>query len=399
MLKLVYIVTMAIAFTSHFMGVNTNYYLRLSMGLFWIFLWAVKSRGVLNIKKILKYLIYPWICIFVLTLLLWIVNRPSYFNFSYVTRMCSNVLYCVVATVNAYIGLEFFGKDIIKLSFISLLCSIGLNLINVWMNFGTSNLIVYLTTVLTAEYEYGSVMEQVSMNMEVQGATMALGTYFLYYLLCDRETRKPKRILYILLSLSGLYLGFKRVVLLGVLVVIGILWILEFKQVKIRNVIRYTFICFLLLSFGYIVAVKTDFISSISEFFNVDMMGRDNIYRRAARLFKISPFYMGTGFGYASKYMYDTTGFAVHSDIVRMYIELGFLPFIGWLWYYISFIPRKVVMSFGKDAGKICLIITVFTFSTYLVENTVGLYPLQYALTMFTVLMMVENFNDEKIIA
>ena len=399
MLMLFYLVTMVVAFTSRFMGANTNYYLRLGMGILWIVIWAVKSRGILDIKKILKILLYPWIWIFVLTLLLWIINRPVYFEFSYFTRMCSNVLYCFVATLNAYIGIELFGKTAVKISFFALLCSIGLNLINVWLTFGTANILTYITNVLTATYSSGSILEQVSMNMEVQGPTMALGTYFLYYLLCDRETKKNKKILYILLSLCGLYLGFKRVVLLGVLIVIGILWILEFKRVRMSNVIRYTFACFILISFGYIIIVKNDVISMIAEFFAVDMMGRDIIYRRVAELYDISLLYLGKGFGYASKYMFDTTGFAVHSDILRMYIELGCVPFVIWIWYYISYIPQKVNVILGKEAGKVCLIITVFTFSTYLVENTLGLYPLQYSLSLFSLLMMGENPDNEEVMA
>ena len=78
-----------------------------------------------------------------------------------------------------------------------------------------------------------------------------------------------------------------------------------------------------------------------------------------------------------------------------MYIELGFIPFVGWLWYYLYYIPQKIVLSYGKEAGKICLTITVFVFSTFLVENTMTLYPLQYALTMFTIFMINDEVNHK----
>ena len=386
---------MTIAFTSNFMGANTNYYMRLSMGVFWIILWAIRSKGILKTNSFLRYLIFPWLCIFFLTLLLWMINKPQIFDFSYVTRMCSNVLYCVVATLNAYIGIEFFGKDVLKLSFSSLLISIGFNLISVWMTFGTSNVLEYMTSVLTANYQYGSVMEAIAKNMEVQGATMALGVYFVYYLFFNREEDTFHRLSPILLSLCGLYLGFKRVVVLGIVVVICILWVMKYKKNNIRNIIMYAFIVFAILSFGYIVIAKTSYISLIAAYFNVDLMGRNNIYRTAAELFEISPFYLGIGFGYAAKYLYDTTGFAVHSDIMRMYMELGFLPFIAWLWYYIYLIPQKVVTEFGTKFGRICITITVFVFSTFLVENTLGLYPLHYALTLFTLLRLTVSEDDD----
>lgn len=394
MLKLTYIITMTIAFTSNFMGANTNYYMRLIMGVLWVILWAIRSKGVLKTNRFLRYLLFPWLCIFLFTLFLWMINKPQFFDSSYVTRMCSNVLYCVVATLNAYIGIQFFGKDVLKLSFASLLISIGFNLISVWMTFGASNVLLYMTSVLTANYQYGSVMEAVAKSMEVQGATMALGVYFVYYLFFNCEVDTLHRLVPILLSLVGLYLGFKRVVVLGIAVVICILWVLKYKKNNIRNIIMYTFIVFIILSFGYIVIAKTGYISLMAEYFNVDLMGRNNIYRMAAELFEISPFYLGVGFGYAAKYLYDTTGFAVHSDIMRMYMELGFLPFIAWLWYYIYFIPQKVVTEFGTKFGKVCITITVFVFSTFLVENTLGLYPLHYALTLFTLLQLAVYENN-----
>ena len=391
MLEILYVATMIIAFTSNFMGATTNYYVRLSMGLFWIIIWVLRSRFILHANKILKYLIFPWFCIFLLSILLWIINRPSYLDVSYVTRMCSNIIYCVIAVLNAYIGFVLFGSGVIKLSFVSLISSIGLNAVNVWLTYGSSNMINYLSSVLIGDYEYGSVMHQISTNMEVQGSTMALGAYFLFYLFFDKDANERKKILYIILSVIGLYLGFKRVVLLGVIVVICILWVLKRERINSRSAILYASICFSILAFGYIVSVKNGLISLIAAYFNINMMGRDSIYRAAANLYSISPFYLGTGFTVASRYMYDTTGFAIHSDIVRMYIELGFIPFVGWLWYYLYYIPQKIVLNYGKEAGKICLTITVFVFSTFLVENTITLYPLQYALTTFTIFMI----NDE----
>lgn len=399
MLTIFYIITMAIAFTSNFMGANTNYYIRLCMGLLWIVLWAVRSKGVIKTNRFLRYLLFPWLFIFVLTVFLWICNRPEYFNSSYITRMLSNVLYCLVATINAYIGIDIFGKKIINMSFYALLCSIGANFISVWQKFGTAHIISYLTTVLIQNYNYESIMQEVAMDMEVQGATMAIGIFFVYYLLFyHNEERKFSKLKYLLLSMIGLYVGFKRVVVLGLVVVLGILWIMKFKRIKVHNCIFYTFIVFSAISFGYIALVKTDYISLISAYFNVDMMGRTNIYRNASNLFELSPFYLGLGFGYAAKYMFDTTRFAVHSDILRMYMELGFLPFIGWLWYYIYFIPKKAITEFGIECGKVCLTITVFVFSTFLVENTLGLYPLHYGLTLFTLLQLANDERDREFV-
>ncbi len=397
MLKLLYIITTAIAFTSNFVGVNTNYYLRLGMGLLWIIIWIIRSKGVIRIDKFMRYMIFPWIMIFLLTLVLWMVNRPDFFNMSFFTRMVSNVIYCLVPIINAYIGLEFFGKYVIDMFFYSLFSSIFINTVVVWQKFGTSLTLIYLKTLLFQEYRSGTALLDLAMGMEVQGATMALGIFFVYYLFYCEDEKPLKRNIYILLSLVGLYIGFKRVVLLSILLVIAILWVLRFKRVNIRKVILYTFIVFITISFCYIFVVKTDLISTIASYCNVNMMGRTNIYMSVSKLYTLSPLYFGMGFGYIAKYLFETTGFAVHSEILRMYIELGFWPFIGWIWYNIYYIPQRVVSTFGNEAGKVCITATVYTFSTYLVENTLGLYPLHYGMTLFTILYL-SNLQDNRVI-
>lgn len=394
MLRIFYMITTAIAFTSNFLGINTSYYMRLSMGLLWIGIWVVRNKGVLRTHKFLRFVLFPWFGVFFLTLCLWIVNRPNFFNISYFTRMVSNVLYCVVAILNAYIGLELFGKDAIDMSFYSLIGSIAVNTISVWRKYGTALTALYFKTVLFQDYKSGTAILDLAMSMEVQGATMALGLFFVYYLFSCRDKKTSTKIWYLLLSMIGLYIGFKRVVVLGVGLVVAILWMLRFKKIDMRKVLSYSCAVFFAISFGYIFVVKTDLITLIAAYFNVDMMGRTNIYRNVSHLYTLSPIYLGTGFGYAAKYMFDTTGFAVHSDILRMYIELGFVPFVFWLFYNIYSIPKKVSEMFGTDAGKICITATVYTFSTYLVENTMGLYPLHYGLALFTLLYVVVASED-----
>ena len=381
---------MMIAFTSNFMGSATNYYLRLGMGVLWIIIWALKGKGVFRSNKFLRVLLFPWIAIFVLTLFLWLVNRPEYFDISYFTRLISNILYLLVPIINAYIGIELFGKSVIDMSFFSLIASIALNTFSVWQKYGTALTVTYLSTLLVHDYKTGTAILDLAMSMEVQGATMALGIFFVYYLLSDKDKTPLQRFFFIVLSLIGLYIGFKRVVLLSVVLVILILWMLRLKRINVRNVILYTFLVFTAISFVYVFVLKTDLISLIAGYFNVDMMGRTNIYRNVSSMYELSPFYLGTGFGYMAKYLFETTGFAVHSDILRMYIELGFIPYLGWLWYNLYYIPQRTVSFFGSEAGKICLIATVYTFSTFLVENTLGLYPLHYGLTVFTMLYVAE---------
>ncbi len=81
-----------------------------------------------------------------------------------------------------------------------------------------------------------------------------------------------------------------------------------------------------------------------------------------AKYYEIITIYIGKGFTFVDKTMYDTTGFAAHNTIVRMYAELGFIPFIIWIIWYIMNIPLKILNKFGRKNTLIVMTSTLYLF-------------------------------------
>jgi toxin CptA len=61
---------------------------------------------------------------------------------------------------------------------------------------------------------------------------------------------------------------------------------------------------------------------------------------------------------------------AIHSDYLRMYIELGFWGFVFWEWYTFLFMPKQM-MRFGKNTFIAYTACTTYLAFTYFTDNTV----------------------------
>lgn len=154
--------------------------------------------------------------------------------------------------------------------------------------------------------------------------------------------------MYIIILLICSYLGFKRTEFIAVLFTGIVMWLIKESQIDISLMIKVIGIILLIFSFGYICIVKWDVFQIIVDKIGADVTGRQNVYRNLAKYYEISPIYIGKGFTFVDKTMYDTTGFAAHNTIVRMYAELGFIPFIIWIIWYIMNIPLKILNKFGR---------------------------------------------------
>lgn len=391
MVELVYIISMAVAFTSNYSGATINYYTKIYIGLAWIVVWLAAiatGRKKLRPDKMLMEYIKPWLLIMVWSGIVWVLNKPNPFDSSYVTRMISNTSMIMISCINAYAASVFFGKRVIKLTFMALILSIVANAIKVIPMFGMADFIKYLKNVAMGEFEYGSRLWLMSNELEVQGPTMTLGIFVIYFLWFDTESRWRTRILFSVIAIAFSYIGFKRTEMFGILSVFLLLGILRNKHVNLKYVIRISGIVIMVLFFSYIILVKTDLIVQISEKYSIDTMGRISIYRFAAKMFELSPFYCGKGFCYVAKYMYDQIGFVTHSEAVRMYSEIGAIPCFIWLYHYVLNIPMKITNQYGYKAGRTAMAVTIYVFVTYLVENTLVLYPMQFCLTLFAFVEM-----------
>ena len=70
----------------------------------------------------------------------------------------------------------------------------------------------------------------------------------------------------------------------------------------------------------------------------------------------------------------------LHNDILKRYLDWGFVGFLGWAWYNLLFLPKKVFFMYGKKPATLYLLLLTYSFITYLTDNTEGYFVFQVAL-------------------
>lgn len=394
MLEIFYVLSMAVAFSMEVNTVSLPFFLKYEIAIIWIMISIIKNGWVVKRSDFntIKIFSCPIIIAFVYTLIIWIVNPPEYLTFRYLSRLLSNLGCMLVIVVCVIMVCRLFGKKAIKLSFWALLLTIGFNFIIVLREYGFSSVLIYLRNVFSMEqFSYGTTVSNISYALEVHDATFAMGIFLVYFVFYYESERKD-RLIYIICSVIGVYLGFKRNALIAILV--SAILALSFLRKKSRNFVKTCQI----LGFGmfivgmlYVALIKN--IDVLPSFVKILDVARINLYHFLSGEYTISPFYFGKGYSYINNRLGLETGLlhTSHTDLVRIYIEMGIYGFILWIWYYFVKIPRKLYTNYSKRAAKFFLIATFYVFSTYFLDNTLVLFDNQFIYYLIPLAMCIQD--------
>ena len=400
-LSLLFVVTMAVSFTNMFNGELVPFYIKYVMAIIWIGFWLY-DIGIYRMrierisKRVIRQYCMPYFVIAIWSLVIWCIDRPSGFSFANVSRMLSNTLYICLTYLAAVAGAHFFGRRAIRLSVCAMGLSTVVNLLYVISHRGVNLFVEYISTVFdAAEYAFESPMYNFSLALETQDIAMASGFYIIYYILFDKVDKKKNRYLYALICVLCAYIGFKRTTLLGIVVSVALIWLVNWKGINFKYVINTIGIGFIGVALIFIVMVKSDTFSTIIGLLGVDANGRITIYSMLAKYYELSPFYLGKGFLYVDKTMYDSIGFVAHSVIVKMYAEIGSIPFLIWMYHYLVKIPQIILNNDGLESSKVAFVTTLYLFTTFFMENTMSLFCIQYSYLLIPLAM---NYPEDGII-
>lgn len=384
---------MAIAFTNMFNGELVPFYIKYIIAIIWILFWCYDiSIKRLKIEKISKRAIrqycYPYLFIALWSCIIWIVDPPNYFSVDNITRMLSNTIYICITFLSSIAAVHFFGKRTIKLSLLAMTLSTVVNLFYVVNQYGISMLYIYVTTVFNeAEYSFGSDMYNFSLALETQDIAIATGFYLIYYLFFNNIDLKKKEVNCLILCFICMYIGLKRTTLLGLIITLPIILLVKWKKLNLKNIVYSVGGAFILASFTYIFIIKYDIFSLLIRLLNIDANGRISIYNVLSQYYDISFLYIGKGFLYVDKTMFDSIGFVAHSVIVKMYAEIGCVPFLFWLYHYLIKVPINIFNKDGVKSGIISFVTTLYLFITFFTENTMSLFCIQFSYLLIPLAM------------
>lgn len=402
-MKILYVLSMALAFSMEIDSITVPYFLKYIIAFIWIIIGAFYDHvegsfftlRITKIKKdLLKLFLIPIAVAFSYTCMIWIAGQSGHITFSNFARLISNLGCMAIIATSAIMCTTIFGKDVIRLTFVALVFTIGFNALVVIQNYGLPSMITYVTHVFQADsYEYGTTLSKVSYGMEIHDGTFAMGIFLLYYIFYE-EANKKVRFLQIIMALLCSYLGFKRNELIGILVVSIIATTVVRKKGKdfLRTNQIVTFFV-LIACFSFVIAVK--YLDQMTMLLSVLDIYRIRVYRFMRGLYSISPFYIGKGYSYVNYILGNQNKLlgTSHSDLVRVYTEMGFWGFVAWIWYYFTYVPRYIYRNYSELAGKMFMMFSFYVFSTYFLDNTLTLFANQFVYYVIPIAVLYNEYD------
>lgn len=377
--KLVYFISALIVVTNQFGQIIVNQYFRFAIAAFWTFyLLVIMLRGsnstrVKNIYFHLRKALIPFAVFAVYSIMAWIIKGNG--EIGNYTRLASTILYLALSYGFAGAGVLLFGANSINTLFYAGCLSYLLgSIIPVCLRFGFTDIVEFLLSTLNG------VNTNVTSYMEVHDLTFAFGLFLIYFLFIEpSEERKHTR--KIVIGIILIFLGLKRIELLA-LAATFIAYVLILKKAKtMRQRSSFFAVAFLVASLLFVWIIYDGTLLRLATLYGIDFKHRLGYYEYAKEYYNFSPFFTGQGYTYFSKMWqglyfsrFRIEGYAIaaslHSDILVMFIEVGFWGMIFWIFYYFKYLTMKFHRRYGILVSECYLLLTIYMFLVYFTDNT-----------------------------
>lgn len=362
--------------------------------LFVFFLWII---GVAGLYQRNSYIIKLFSLVFILC----VVQAISFFilgkiEFKYVSRGLSTSLNSIIWILFSIRVSEIYGRK----SLDYLVCGF---------------MMAYLVLIITAIPQFG--IEGVSQNvfsffyggftsgggdecekyLEQSHSFLLIAPFFalFYFYNYLREYNRKDCLIFIGLIFMSL-LAYKRIAIGAACIVSGLFLIKRIYCKKIIYITGLITIIFLLL---YISMIRSGGIYIMAERYDVNLMFRDVLWPEFEHLYSFNVLFEGQGWGFVSKFLHDNNVKLVgvnigglHNDILKVYIDLGFIGFIIYFGFFLLWIPIKLLNKFGLEASFYWWIIYIYIIFIYLTDNAM-IYESCQILIYSLILSKIKNSN------
>lgn len=377
-LKTFYILTMTVAFTTRIadLGTRSNH-LQMMIGMMWIaiayaqfILNDLQSMGSCkdDLLWLTKAYFFPHLLIHLYTMILMILGKVPW-------RFMTTNVSVYIPTLLVISSIYLFGVRAIEYDLIALFGSWSIAVITSTIIKGP---IIFYHAIMQAYIDPMIDMSRSGIKrnyLELHDLVLAIGYVCVYYIL-KKEKLTKRKIILILFTFLVMLLGMKRISILGIVLVLSFRkltkWLSVKKQYMICLVSGWSAFVFCYL-FIWILSMGPIFYEFASEH-GINMMGRNYYFKAIMDLTRFSPRFLGLGRHVIAKLLETELSHlhvgGVHSDIIKMYAENGFVVFGIWLWYYLIHMTRSYKKHFGIDGALLYFGMTIYTFTLYLTDNT-----------------------------
>lgn len=201
-------------------------------------------------------------------------------------------------------------------------------------------------------------------------STPLLSLYWLYLYI---EEREKKQLIFCLLLLVVSLLAYKRIAI-GAMLVVAILYCLKPMFGKIFLLL--SGVCVVVGILLYITIIKDGTIYLICSEYDIDLMFRDVLWPAFSKYYNLDWTFVGQGWDFITKYLQENNVSlfgskigGLHNDILRIYIDLGF---IGSIVYWLSlflFIPLWLIKKGEKESAFFYWLCQVYFLMIYTTDN------------------------------
>ena len=240
--------------------------------------------------------------------------------------------------------------------------------------------------------------------IEIHDITFVMGVFFIYFLFfCPNERF---RYVYAAVALFLFFAGLKRIAFLSML--LGILFAvfcLALGAKGKRRTLMITAVSIVIFCYIYIIIIQKGIFSQFCIEHEIELNGREKIYDYISRFFEVSPSYRGKGYEFCVqllKSMKDTKDqvldiTAVHNDILKMYVEMGFWGFLLWILGYYVFQTHWFITRCGEKVAVCFMAINIYMLVTYMTDNTMFYYWSSMVIRMIPMCFFYEPVKELKL--
>lgn len=402
-LKVAYIICMTLTFMdkTQFFPWYMKYVMMVAViGLgFLMLLYTGNFRHVAYLFEAVFVLNLAYIAMIIFSVLLWI---REFQTMTFISRGCSTILYLMLGVGCVISSVYMFREKAVEYTFIAMALGNTVILFQAAVNQGIGTIFQDLSAFIRSGFVETPPFIRA---LEIHDLTFGITFYCLYYLICIRKHKR--NVIYFGIAFFFTILGVKRIALAAVgviLVIYGLMKLLSDNSAfRIAKII---WIPAVLICYFYVYSVHGTLLDRVVEHFNIDMMGRQEVYDYFRSYYQFSPTYVGKGIGYITRTIEQLTEASVgifgehyfgsmHNDILLYYIELGFIGFFCWIWYHFRTRILWIWKSGGKEAGLLMLYATVYLFITYTTDNT-SVYSFVQITCILLPLAEAVNYRDKR---
>lgn len=398
---LLFIISMTFAFTSRYGDLELGFQLQLIIAMLWIILGGCKFsinkfrfRGLFkeDYCRLLKLFLLPLIVIHLYSVFLMFIGKVDW-------KYLTSNLTVYVPTLLAITAIYLLGTKAYLYTCVALLLSW---LISVGSSFVLKGPGIFVHAILQAYIDPFDQSYDFSANyLELHDLVLSVGYILVAFLFSNSKLTK-KQFLILFMFFIILILGMKRITVLGIIFVISFYeFINRFSDKK-----KYKF-CILFGTIGVITCYLYVYIFTEGSFFydyisshGINMMGRNYYYKEILNLASFSPTFIGIGRNAVTQILTTKLSYlhvgGVHSDVIKMYIESGFILFGIWLWYYLIYLLKIFKKYYGVNAAVLYFGVIIYKFTLYLTDN-VEIYFISQILSIMIpvtyVLKLKKSYN------